>query len=154
MPEPVKTWSHNEVVQWVKDQVSKGTFKHCAHLSVIRLTRGGTTLFVPDCNRRSFDWKTPPFDRQFEFELLASMLHLGEISCPKNCVNYASQRRATLFKKVSSFQVLPRYFAVPFLWFAKLPWQTQIATIVLGIVIAARPLIPLIVQLLNAYHGK
>jgi hypothetical protein len=154
MSQPVKTWSHNEVVQWVKNQVSKGTFKHCTHLTVIKLTQGDMTVFVPDCQRRSFDWKTPPLGRQFEFEILTSMLHLGEISCPKNCVNYASQRRASLFKPFSRFQVLIRYFAVPFQWFAKLPWQTQIVILVLGIVIAARPLIPLIVQLLNAYHGK
>ena len=154
MSEPIQLWSHHEVTQWVRDHISDGTFKHCAHLTVIAVSRGRETVFVPNCKRRSFNWTTPPLDRQFELDILTSMLHTGVISCPANCVNYVSERRISLLRPLSKLQSVAWYLVVPFQWFAKLPWQTQVFLIILGILLVARPLIPLIVQLLKAYHGQ
>ncbi len=86
--------------------------------------------------------------------MLATMLHLAEISCPQECVYYQSKWRAKVGRALSKLKNIPNLVGAPFRWFANLPWQTQIAIIVLIIVIVARPLIPLIVQLLNAYRGK
>jgi hypothetical protein len=160
VPEPIKVWSHHEVVSWVKSNVESGIFKHCAHLTVITLKqpasgRSYTEVFVPDCKRRSFEWvRYPPMDRQFEFEMLTSALHTNLIRCPKNCVNYVSQRRASMFRPVSRLWSLRRYVAVPFQWFAKLPWQTQLAVIVLGIFLLAPQWIPLLIKLVTVYRGQ
>ena len=111
-------------------------------------------VFIPNCDRRSFEWTNfPPMDRQFEYEVLTSMLHTAPIRCPKNCVNYVSQRRVTLFRPVSKFWSLRRHILAPLQWFAKLPWQTQIAIIMLCILALAPKWIPMIIKLLAAYRG-
>jgi hypothetical protein len=158
MTEPVKIWSHHEVVKWVSERVAAGTFRNCAHLTVIALKQrramGTAVVFVPDCKRRSFAWKRAPMDRQDEFEQLTMVLRSEPMSCPHDCVNYVSERRVSLLRPLSKLQLVARYLVVPFEWFGKLPWQTQVVVILLFVLIAARPLIPLIIQLLKAYHGQ
>ena len=112
-------------------------------------------LFIPDCARRSFNWRNPPRNRDDEWSTLVHYLHADQIRCPQDCLNYRPKWLARILKPFPTFaHIFGRGVAAPFQWFAKLPWQTQVVIIFLFIIIAARQLLPYIIELLKAYHGQ
>lgn len=163
--EPVKVCSHHEVLAWVREQTAKSVFKPCAHLHVkqdSRLVGYGHNqavqqIFIPDCERRSFEWNGGQEQYGVEYQeskMLSSFLHDHLICCPTNCLNYQNRRwalqRRRLFKL---WEGLQRWTTTQYRRFAGLPATTQALIIVLLIVIFARPLIPLIVMLLKPLFG-
>jgi hypothetical protein len=163
--DPIKVESHNEVLSWVNSRKALGTFKRCDHLKVVPLTYHQQNevpleLFIPECECASFEWKAPCHgDRQMAQKVLVWHLDEDPISCPANCLKYASERWARVRERVNTLCAFAhRYLAVPFQWFAKLPWQTQIAIVVVGVGFGVLKLtpqwVPQIIKLLNAYRGK
>jgi hypothetical protein len=157
--EPVNVQSHHEVMKWTRGCISNRTFRRCAHLRVISIRQGGALsssieVFLPDCARKSFNWKFPPTDRQEEYHILVNMLHMDVINCPSDCVNFTARWWARVGRVFSELRTLPQILIEPFQWFARLPWQTQVAIIILLIVFLARPLVPLLLQILKAFHGQ
>ena len=155
MTDPVKNWSNHEVVSWVESRIAAGTFKRCTHLKVISVQYYAIIkqqVFVPQCETRSFEWKNPCYgNTENELEVLVHYLHTDPISCPT--VNY-SEKRGTFARKLKKTLGVFRYLAVPFQWFAKLPWQTQFLLVALAILVVAPRWVPQLINLLNAIHGK
>lgn len=167
MAGPVKVESHHEVVSWVRSKKASGTFRHCSHLKVVPSTfldprvRDPLPLavFIPECECSSFEWKITCYgDHYAEQRVLVTRLDEDPISCPADCVNYASQGWARIRHAFQTFSnTACRWIATPFQWFAKLPAPQAWAVVgfmVLLIVLAVPRLKPVIVELLNAFHGK
>jgi len=156
-PEPIKTWSHHEVCTWAESKKAEGTFKRCGHLSVVSVVRGEAvhTIFIPNCAKRSFHWKDgePPPSRLWERETLKDCLHQDIISCPPNCVDYLSEWKARFHRAGSQIWKLGKQLAVPFQWFAKLPWQTQFLITALLILALVPRWVPPLIALLKALRG-
>jgi hypothetical protein len=144
--------SGHEVRKWLEGQKTSGKIKACAHLRVLSVTQGNRcAFFVPSCHMRSFEWKYPPIDLRQETELLISLLHENVISCPADCLNYRSvwrERLARTWVKARGFVIGAAK------WFDSQSWQVKLGAIALAIVVLTPKWVPLIVQLLNAYHGK
>lgn len=158
---PVKIWSHHEVLAWVREQTAKGVFKPCAHLHVKEDCRAQgydavQRIFIPECDRRSFEWKESlqgGVDHR-ELQMLSSFLHADIIACPKDCLNYESERWAHHIRRLSKLREgLQRWTNTWYHRFAAFPATTQALIFILLIVIFARPLIPLIVMLLKPLFG-
>ena len=113
---------------------------------------------MPECERRSFEWKTECYGSKYdEQHVLTTLLHTDPISCPKKCLNYQSDRGAKFRGKSSRIlAAVVRACATPFRWFKELPapqvW-VLFALVVLGICLLVPRLVPLTTQLLNASHG-
>src|SRR5207253_347169 len=128
----INVTSHHEVASWLNSQVKEGTLKPCVHLRIIRDCDSDLNeTFLPDCDRRSFEWKRARRDGaigpfvMIERQLLTYELHTCPIRCPSNCTNYidrrlvqaetlrqfAASRWASRMRSVGSFMSLP------FQWF-------------------------------------
>jgi hypothetical protein len=158
----VKVWSHHELLSWVDAKISAGTFKRCAHLNIVPMTMttefSETHFYVPQCARRSFEWKTECYGRKNdELHVLQSFLHTDPISCPKKCLNYHSKRWAA-FRGMSSrwCTAFKRACTIPFRWFRELP-APQVGVVALFFLFAIGLLVPrwvpLLIQLVNAIRG-
>jgi hypothetical protein len=162
----VNTWSSHEVFLWIQQAQAAGTLKRCAHLSVdtipvekdVKRDVSKQQFFIPVCARRSFDWPVGrPSGIVQEISTLKEWLQDDRIRCPANCVHYANARVARVLHGIKTAVTSVRYLAVPFQWFTKLP-AAQVGAvsllILLGICLALPRLLPLITQLLRAYHGQ
>jgi hypothetical protein len=150
----VNTGSHHEVTAWVRSKIAAGTFKNCGHLEVSQDHTGRDgVVFTPNCTRSSFEFSDRRLSQIAQFDALIRSLHTDPISCPKNCVNYVSARRVKFNRPFLSLWAARRYLLVPFQWFGKLPWQTQVLLIMLLIIALTPKWVPQMIALLKAFHG-
>jgi hypothetical protein len=61
----------------------------------------GEKYFVPNCARRSFQWKIPGMDEEDKLSILQYHLHDDLISCPADCTFYENRRWATAKRGLS-----------------------------------------------------
>ena len=94
---------------------------------------------------------------------------MAECYCPKDCHFFTGRIEAGLERLENEretrkkergerrYQIVVKGFQVagiPFRWFGQLHWQTQIAMIVLAILIIAPKWVPLIIALVKAFTGR
>lgn len=150
------TASQHAVRSWIEQRIKSGKFKKCGHLTIFpktffRIGHSPTTKFLPDCNCTSFAWNGPHSTRDDEVYILANKLSTEPIACPKNC-HYYEHSYVTSAKKVTG-KALSRV-TVGFKWFSGLPWQTQLALILLFVVALAPGWVPPIKELIRALRGQ
>lgn len=161
--------NQSKVQQWVDERIKSGKFKDCIHLKVIQRAMAvgvgsAVVCFLPQCDQRSFEWPRPRVDDQSQMDMLTrSMVQGGEIiSCPANCFCFISRADAELAERKAQTAAARREkwerrrarFAGPmknlFGWFGKLPWQTQLLIILLGILAISPKWVPQLIVLIKA----
>ena len=159
----VNTSSHHDVRVYVRAKIDAGSFKGCSHLRVQPMKRVEDErvfhFFIPQCRLASFQSKYSGIDEQGQFNILVHHLAEDTLSCPTNCLNYENVKWLKVRVRAKRYWAhVLRPVSVPFRWFEKLPSGTQVAIIVavcvLGVLKLAPQWVPLISQLLSAYHGK
>ncbi len=156
MGNEVDTASQHTVLSWIEQRIKSGKFKKCGHLTIFpttsaRIGHFPTTRFLPHCNRKSFAWNEPHGTGDKEVDILANKLSTEPIACPKNC-HYYEPSYVTSAKEVTG-KVLSRVI-VGFKWFSGLPWQTQLALILVFVVALAPGWVPPIKELIRALRGQ
>jgi hypothetical protein len=164
----VNTSSNHEVCQWIDQQIAARNLKSCTHLLVERVEErretSETTFFIPVCKEKSFEWGLGPYGLNDEQELIYLKFQLQDnpIRCPANCFHYRNAGWARGLKRMHKVKsALDHLLVAPFQWFATLPsaqvWAifgTIAMAVLLTILIKLPTLVPLLTQLLKAYHGQ
>ena len=161
-PKNIDTTNANTVRDWLESRIKAGAIKHCANLGIGSIpVRDASTgevereFFAPICKQESFEfiYLRPPI--KLRMQLLEYHLDTNPISCPVKCHYY---RRPGWDKFKRGLKKTGSFFAVPFAWFSKAAWQTQVAIVVGLVLIVVLSLfprwIPLLTDLINALRGK
>jgi hypothetical protein len=136
----IQTTSAHEVRVWVEGRIKAGEMKNCAHLNILpwewrNKEEPGETdeppFFAPVCERQSFEWKYGYLTKVQQMHFLQGALDQNLVRCPENCRYYRSLRWA---KTERHWRAFWSNVAVPFKWFARAAWQTQVVIIV-GVVL-------------------
>lgn len=165
---PTDPQNYSKVHGWVSDRVKTGKFRDCTHLKVSPMERGvsagsSITYFVPECDQRCFEWSCAQIDDQSRRQWLVLSIGQGGdiIACPSDCFCYESRgevERAELMahKAAEEKEKRERQWArligpikAVFGWFSRLPWQTQIAIICLGVLALSPKWVPQLVTLIK-----
>ncbi len=156
MNQRVEVLSRHTVTVWIEEGIKTGRFKRCAHLVVLPMDeyQGGvevpaTHIYLPHCNRDSFEWSQGRLNRESELHILRHMLHGEPIACPLKCRSFEHRYTGATKKAVRKFFSTMRDWLKAF---SKLPWQTQTLIILLLILVFAPRWIPPIVELLRAFR--
>jgi hypothetical protein len=152
MGNKINTDNHHDVCAWVEQKQTEGVLKPCTHLSVLSFA-GNVEYFVPDCEKRSFYWKTPAQTVGGERANLRFQLNENIISCPKKCMDFESARKRAFFDGLTRCTRPLNKLWAPFHWFRSLSWQVQLAILAVLLVALMPRLIPPLIQLLQALHG-
>lgn len=161
-PRNIDASNANQVRDWLESRIKAGAIKRCANLSMgpVSVTDAATgkvdrKFFAAICKRESFEFTYLRAPEKLRMQMLEYHLDQNPISCPANCHYYQKPGWAKLkrgVRKAGSF------FAVPFVWFSKAAWQTQVAIVVGVVLIVVLRLfprwIPLLTDLVNAVRGK
>jgi hypothetical protein len=165
-PKPyLHTRSAHNVKLWIKQAVTEGRLKDCWNLGIDRvetkeeedgnMVDTGESYFVPVCSHQSFESNFAHIDDDSQLAILQHNLNNAQISCPKNCTYYTNRKWGWLWFTAKRI-IKGLYGTVQDLLkgFAGLNWQTQVALIVLLVLIIAPKWVPLIISLARAFWGK
>jgi hypothetical protein len=159
-PVHIDTRSAHEVKAWMEERKRDGTLKRCANLYIqyVDWMEAPDVLdrkvFLPDCLKHSFHWKVQGMTDAHQKSYLEHQLGQNPISCPADCNYY---QRAWVQQLRSRCKRVFTPLAVPFMWFSKAVWQTQVALIVaiaLIIILWRFPQwLPPLIELVKAVRG-
>src|SRR5467141_3492783 len=132
---PIDTRSAHSVTVWIKERQNAGTLRRCANLTIWffdwleDMPKGpilNRKVFLPSCEKHSFEWVHKGLTDLQQKNLLEYGLHQNPISCPANCLYYRNKR----WTKFADIGKRPWTFvALPFRWFSKASWQTQVSIV-------------------------
>lgn len=115
----------------------------------------GESYFVPSCWQHSFESSFSHADDETQLSLLQYSLHTDPVSCPKNCTYYQNRRWGWVRSRTARiFQGLYDTARELLKGFAGLSWQTQVAFIVLLVLVISPKWVPLVISLAKAIWGK
>jgi len=156
-PTYIDTTNANTVRQWLESRARAGAIRRCANLQIRAIPSGALSqhFLAPICERESFEYIYPRAPDSLKIQLLEFHLAQSPVSCPKDC-RYYENREWARFKRGCGR--LAARVAVPFGWFAKADWHTQVAIIMAILLFAILTLfpgwIPLLTDLVRALRGK
>lgn len=159
MPNEIDTRSENAVWSWVEERIVSRSFKKCGHLRLVSILPMIATarlnemwaphlpIFLPNCECNSFEYRNNPLEGRIDHRLASIWLLNEPITCSTTCRLYEHRK---WFKFKRKFNQIPQITSIPFKWFSKLPWQTQVLLIALLIILLIPKAVPPIMRLIQA----
>lgn len=161
-PKPfINSRSAHNVNLWIRNAIAEGRLKKCWHLDIdkIEIKRGngnesvdaGESYFVPSCAHQSFESTFGHVDDDTQLHVLRYSLSTDPIWCPANCTYYRNQTWGRVrFETGRIFETARNLVK----GFVGLSWQTQVAMIILIVLVIAPKWVPLLVSLVRVIWGK
>ena len=159
MSSRINTRSAHNVQLWIKNTIASGRLKRCWNLDIDKVIEAipenediGLSYFVPSCRHQSFEWQPcVAISDHAQLVLLQDHLDTNPISCLKDCT-YHESRSWGLIRHRTAEIVSTVYKAVIGLWkqFAALPWPTQVALIVLIVLVISPKWAAILISLAKA----
>lgn len=150
---------------WVRESITEGRLKNCWNLQIDKIDKmreedgemvtTGESYFAPICTHQSFESKFAHIDDDMQLAMLERNLQNAPVSCPRNCTYYQNYRWGRA-KFVTKRAATGSYNTVRSLLkgFSSLSWQTQVALIVLMVLIISPQWVPVLISLVKAIWGK